>query len=297
MEQQPLQTKPIHPDTGIGQVTLQVANLERSLSFYEGILGFQRIERNAGVAKLGALNGPVLLELIEVPGASPQPLPATGLYHVAILYPTRADLGRALIRLIEAGLQIGQGDHLVSEALYLSDPDGNGLEMYRDRPRATWQWSKGTVQMATDPVDIQGLIYDAQHDGKQWQGLPEGTHIGHIHLQVGNIQQAEHFYHDIMGFDITAHMASATFLSAGGYHHHIGANIWQSRNAKPTPETSAGLQTFVIALANQDALQALKERLAAHNVPLQELDGDVLIHDPWQNKIRLKVVPVAASVA
>jgi len=291
------QSQPIHPDTGIGLVSLRVANLERSLGFYEDILGFQRIERNGGVVRLGALHGPALLELVEVPGASPQPLPATGLYHVAILYPTRGDLGRALTRLIEAGQRIGQGDHLVSEALYLSDPDGNGLEMYRDRPRETWQWSNGTVQMATDPVDIQGLLHDAQHDGQQWQGLPEGTRIGHIHLQVGDIRQAEHFYHDIMGFDITSHMPSATFLSAGGYHHHIGANIWQSRNAKPTPETAAGLQTFVIALPDQEALQALKTRLATHNIPLQELDGDILVHDPWQNKIRLKVVPVAAHVA
>ncbi len=291
MAQQSIHAKQdsIHPATGIGLVTLRVADLERSLSFYEGLLGFQRVERNGGVARLGALNGPALLELIEVPGAPPQPLPATGLYHVAILYPTRADLGRALARLIEAGWEFGQGDHLVSEALYISDPDGNGLEMYRDRPRDTWIWQNGAVKMATDPVDLQGLLNDAQDDGKQWQGLPEGTHIGHIHLQVGNIPQAEHFYHTILGFDITAHMASATFLSAGGYHHHIGANTWQSRGALPTPETAAGLQTFIIALPNQDALQAVKERLTAHNIPQQEQNGDILINDPWKNKIRLKV--------
>ncbi|GAC1471787.1 MAG: catechol 2,3-dioxygenase [Ktedonobacteraceae bacterium] len=297
MEQMSIQNtkSSIDPAAGIGLVTLRVADLERSLRFYEGLLGFKRIEREGRVARLGALEGPALLELIEVPGASPQPVPATGLYHVAILYPTRADLGRALMRLVEAKWEIGQGDHLVSEALYISDPDGNGLEMYRDRPRSEWRWNNGIVQMASNPVDVYGMMEEGRRDGKPWQGLPAGTHIGHIHLQVGDIPQAEHFYHDILGFDITAHMPSATFLSAGGYHHHIGANTWQSRNAQPTPETAVGLQTFVITLPNQAALADVKSRLAAHNIALQEGDGEIHILDPWQNKIMLKVAPVSAG--
>ncbi len=272
-------------------MTLRVADLERSLRFYEGVLGFRRIEESQGnasrSARLGAIEGPALLELIEVPGAPPQPLPATGLYHVAILYPTRADLGRALVRLVEAGWEIGQGDHLVSEALYISDPDGNGLEMYRDRPRSTWHWNNGTVQMATNRIDLYDLIEEGKRDGQSWQGLPAGTQIGHIHLQVGDIPQTEHFYHDILGFDITAHMPSATFMSAGGYHHHIGANTWQSRNASPTPETAAGLHTFVIEIPNQETLSEVKGRLVAHGVAMEERDGELWIADPWQNKIRL----------
>src|SRR3954454_5181474 len=171
----------INPQTHIGPVTLRVSDLDNSLAFYEEVLAFRRIDRTDGRATLGAAEGPALLELHEVPGAPPQPSWSTGLYHVAILLPTRADLGWLLMRMANAGLEIGQGDHLVSEALYISDPDGNGLEVYRDRPRDTWQWTNGTVRMASDPVDIQGLLEDGQRDAAPWDVLPAGTTVGHIH--------------------------------------------------------------------------------------------------------------------
>ena len=292
MQQSSIQPAPtsIHPDTGIGLVTLRVANLERSLRFYEGILGFRSIERSDGTAILGAENGQPLLELKEVPGASPQPMRSTGLYHVAILLPSRADLGYMLMRLARAGLEIGQADHLVSEALYLSDPDGNGLEIYRDRPRESWQWSSGQVRMATDPLDLYGLMEEGRRDAVAWEVIPAGTRIGHMHLRVGDIPQAEHFYHTILGFDIIARMPSALFLSAGGYHHHIGLNTWQSRGARPAPQDTAGLQTFVIALPDQAALAEVRARLEAHGVPIEEQGEDVLVADPWNNQIRLAVV-------
>ena len=299
MQQQSTHLTPtsIHPDTGIGLVTLRVANLDRSLSFYEGVLGFRSIERTAGTAILGAQDGSPLLELQEVPGASPQPLRSTGLYHVAILLPSRADLGRILLRLAEAGIEIGQADHLVSEALYLSDPDGNGLEIYRDRPRATWRRENGMVKMATDPLDLYSLVEEGKRDALPWEHLPAGTRTGHIHLRVGDIPQAERFYHTILGFDITAHMPSALFLSAGGYHHHIGLNTWQSRGAGPAPETTAGLQTFVIALPNQDALVEVRARLAAHGIPVSEQGDDLIVADPWHNQIRLIVMPTSTNLA
>ena len=286
-ERQSTQAAPtsIDPGTHIGLVTLRVADLGRSLRFYEGILGFRSIERGPGRAVLGAQDGVPLLELTEVPGAPPQPRRSTGLYHFAVLLPSRADLGRALLRMAHAGLEIGQADHLVSEALYISDPDRNGIEIYRDRPRDTWHWANGTVAMAVDPLDLRGLMDEGR--GETWDVLPAGTRIGHIHLQVGDIPRAEQFYHGVLGFDVTAHMPGALFVSAGGYHHHIGLNTWQSRGAGPAPETTAGLQSFVIALPHPQALEDARARLVAHGVPVQEHDGEVEVADPWRNRIRL----------
>jgi catechol 2,3-dioxygenase len=279
----------IHPDTHIGRVTLRVSNLERSLKFYEGILGFKHIDHTSTTAVLSAQDNIPLLELHELAGTPPQPQWSAGLYHVAILLPSRADLGQVLLRLANAGMQVGQGDHLVSEALYISDPDHNGLELYQDRPRSTWQWSNGSVKMATDPVDIKSLMDDGQR-AEKWDVLPAGTRIGHIHLQVAAIPQAKHFYHTILGFDITAQMPSALFISAGGYHHHIGMNTWQSRGAGPAPKNAAGLHIFVISLPNREALADVEARLAAYNVPIEEQgDNFVIVADPWDNRIKLMV--------
>jgi catechol 2,3-dioxygenase len=287
----------IHQDTSIGLVTLRVANLERSQRFYEGILAFQPVEQTPGRVVLGDQEKQPLLELIEVPGAAPQPRRATGLYHVAFLFPTRADLGRELLRVARAGLQVGQGDHLVSEALYISDPDDNGLELYRDRPRSEWHWTNGTIEMATDPVDIRGLVAEGERDAEPWEVIPAGTRVGHIHLQVGDIQEARRFYSTILGFDVTADLSAhgALFVSAGGYHHHIGLNTWHSRGAKPTPADAAGLQTYVIAIPSREGLQEVKERLVAHGVPFEELEDSIRVNDPWSNSILLSVQPARSN--
>ncbi len=284
----------IHPGTTIGLVTLRVSDLERSRRFYEGILAFQPIEESAGKVVLGGQGKQPLLELIEVAGAVPQPRRATGLYHVAILFPTRPDLGRELLRVAKAGLQIGQGDHLVSEALYLSDPDGNGLELYRDRPRSEWHWTNGMVEMATDPVDMRSLVEEGERDAEPWDVIPAGTRIGHIHLQIGDIKEARELYHTILGFDVTADLseAGALFVSAGGYHHHIGLNTWHSRGASTTPTNAAGLQTYVIAIPTHAGLQEVKERLLAHQVPFAELEDLIRVDDPWSNRILLSVATI-----
>ena len=294
-EQQAISVSPsIHPGTNIGPVTLRVSDLERSRSFYEGILAFQPIEQAPGKVVLGGQDKQPLLELLEVPGAAPQPRRATGLYHVAILFPTRADLGRELLRLANAGLQIGQGDHLVSEALYISDPDGNGLEIYRDRPRSTWRWTNGMIEMTTDPVDIGSLVEEGQRDAEPWEVIPAGTRVGHIHLQIGDVKEAERFYHTILGFDVTCHYPGALFVSAGGYHHQIGLNTWQSQGAKPTPVTSVGLQAYVVAIPTREGLLEVKERLLAHHVPFEEQEDLIRVNDPWSNQILLKVQPTSA---
>jgi catechol 2,3-dioxygenase len=285
----------INSGTNIGLVTLRVAQLERSLRFYHGILGFQPIEQAPGRVVLGTQDNQPLLEVIEVPGAGPNPLRATGLYHVAIVLPTRPDLGRMLLRLAEANIEIGHGDHVVSEALYISDPDENGLELYQDRPRSTWRWERGTLVMGTEAVDLRSLAEDSVH-AEAWDVVPAGTRVGHIHLKVGNIPAARRFYSDILGFDVMVQMPTALFVSAGGYHHHIGMNIWHSQGAAPTPVTMAGLQSYVIAIPTPEALQEVKARLVANNVSFTEEQPDLIrVNDPWQNTILLKVQLITAQ--
>ncbi|MGO8946984.1 MAG: VOC family protein [Ktedonobacterales bacterium] len=282
----------IDPETRVGLLALTISDLDRSISFYTNEFGFAQLQRGDDQATLGAGGVPLLL-LKEQPGARPFPHDRygyTGLYHFAILVPTRADLGRWLAHWLETGHPLpGQGDHLVSEALYLTDPDGNGIEIYRDRPRDTWTWVNGQVEMATDPVDIRAMLAEAQKEGKSWSGLPAGTRLGHMHLQVGDIKQAVHFYHDTLGFDITAQMPTALFLSAGGYHHHLGMNTWHSKGAGPAPADVAGLRFFTIDFGGEPARAATVSRLAAAGVPHSEVAGDVVLEDPWHNTLVLQV--------
>lgn len=280
----------IAPETQVGVVTLTVADLNRSVEFYTQALGFTIVLRTGPDAILGVAGTPLLL-LHELPGARPWPVEAvTGLYHFAILLPTRADLGRWLRHFLALGYPLpGQGDHLVSEALYIRDPDGHGIEVYRDRPRAEWRWVNGEVQMAADPVDIRGLLDDATRAGETWSGLPAGATIGHVHLQVGDIAQAEAFYRGVLGFDIVARMPSALFVSAGGYHHHLGMNIWHSRGAAPAPAGTASLRFFTLALPTEEARTAVVARLAEAAITPQAENNVVIIRDPWQNSILLHV--------
>jgi catechol 2,3-dioxygenase len=281
----------IDPRTEIGDLALTVADLDRSIDFYTGPLGFEVIAREGGDATLGA-GGRPLLYLTELPGAKPWPGYATGLYHFAILLPTRADLGRWLRNWLSYGYPLpGQGDHLVSEALYLSDPDGNGIEIYRDRPRHEWQWDGDSVRMDSLPVDIRGLLDLAESEGQPWSGFPAGTTVGHIHLQVGDIPQAAAFYRDVLGFDIVAQMPSALFVSAGGYHHHLGLNTWHSRGAKPAPEGTAGLRNFTIDFADDASRAAVLERVSNAGQDVEWEDGIAVVRDPWSNKLRLRVRP------
>ncbi len=288
--QQQSTSKSIHPGTRIGTANLRVAQLDRSLHFYEDVLGFRRVEQATGRVVIGAEDMVPLLVLTEEPGAKPQPRQFAGVYHIAILLPNRAQLGQLLARMIEAGIEIGQGDHLVSEALYISDPDAIGLELYRDRPSDTWRWSEERrVQMASNPVDLDGVLAEGKRSSHIWTGLPAGTRIGHMHLRVGDIAQAEHFYHTILGFDITAQVPGALFVSAGGYHHHIGLNTWESRGAGPAPEHTAGLNSFEIILPDRSALQEVQARLATAQIPFQESATSISVADPWQNHITLRI--------
>lgn len=279
----------LHPATEMGLVALTVADLDRSLAFYQDVMGFALLRQSPGAAVLGAAETPLLV-LHEQAGAPPSAQNTTGLYHFAILVPTRLDLGRWLLHLAQSGYPLGgASDHLVSEALYLSDPDDNGIEVYRDRPRDTWPRRDGVVQMASDPLDLQALLAEAQADSRPWAGLPAGTRLGHMHLRVADISQARAFYHDVLGFDVVVDWArmGALFVSAGGYHHHLGLNTWQSRGGRPAPAGSAGLRYFTIHLPDAEALAPVLARLNAAGLPYSEADGGIRLEDPWHNVLLL----------
>jgi catechol 2,3-dioxygenase len=287
-EQQQAHTASIDPAAHIGVVALTVADLARSLAFYTDAIGFAVLRQGDAEAAFGVAGTP-LLQLTERAGASPAPRRATGLYHFAILVPSRADLGRWLRHWLDLGYPLpGQGDHLVSEALYLSDPDGNGIEIYRDRPRDEWTWDNGQVRMAADPVDISGVLAEGDRVGAPWSGMAAGTRIGHIHLQVGDIPQAEAFNHGVLGFDVVAQLPDALFVSAGGYHHHVGLNTWHSRGAGPAPEGSAGLRFYTIDLPTEEARAAVVARLDAAGLAHEEAGDAVVVQDPWRNAIHLR---------
>ena len=270
----------IDPRTGVGTVGLTVADLGRSVGFYTEAIGLAELRRAGGVAELG-VGDRVLLELTERPGALPWMVDGmTGLYHFAILLPTRPALGSWLRHYVRLGYPPpGQGDHIVSEALYLRDPDGHGIEMYADRPRAGWQWRDGQVVMGTGPVDVRGLIGQAE----PWSGsLPAGTTMGHVHLQIGDVARGRAFYCETIGFDVVAAMPTALFVSAGGYHHHLGMNTWHSQGAGSAPEDTARMRFFTIVFADEAARAAAAERLGL-------ADGATLVEDPWGNEVRLAV--------
>jgi catechol 2,3-dioxygenase len=261
-------------DAHIGQVSLTVRDLDRSALFYSDVLGFRETRRDGRTAWLGAGpstgsgpprassrgGGPVLIELHENTSAVPKPRRSTGLYHFAILVPSRAALGRSLRRLSEKRSPLsGASDHLVSEALYLDDPDGLGIEIYRDRPRDEWPVRNGQLAMATDPLDLQG-VFDEPGAETPWDGLEPSTVIGHVHLHVPHLDTAERLYCGRIGFEPTVRgYPGALFVAAGGYHHHLGLNTWTGIGAPPPPESAVGLRAFTIegrTLENEDVVDA-----------------------------------------
>ena len=277
----------IHPDTTIGAVALTVADLGRSLAFYQDVIGLRLQRQEDGTAYLG-VGGPDLLILKERPGA--QAVRGTsGLYHFAILTPSRLALAKSLRQLVETGTRIGGfADHAVSEAIYLSDPDGNGIEIYRDRPRQEWPYRNGELQMTTEALDVEAIL--AQLEGKEWSwnGLHPDTTIGHIHLHVGDLDAAEAFYTQVLGFDlITRYGPSAGFVSAGGYHHHIGFNTWAGVGVPPPPAGAAGLRWYEVRLPNTAELDKVAARLQQAGLPVSEEEDGFMVRDPAENAILL----------
>ncbi|MCP2014598.1 catechol 2,3-dioxygenase [Deinococcus sp. HSC-46F16] len=276
-------TSRLHPELSLGAAELTVSDLGRSLAFYEQVLGMTVLEREDGTARLGTPTRP-LLKLTEVPGAAPAPRSSPGLYHFAVLLPTRVDLARWVWHAAGLGLRLGQGDHLVSEAFYLNDPDGHGIEVYRDRPRQEWRWNLDQVEMASDPIDIAGLLAEPGAD-TPFAGLPEGTVMGHFHLRVTDLAATEAFYRGVLGFDVVARWPGALFVSVGGYHHHLGLNAWQSEGGRPAPETTARLLGVELTLPGAAEVERLAAHLEAAGVPFTRNGSEVTVRDPAGNRL------------
>src|SRR5271166_4344349 len=273
----------IDPTLHIGSVKLAVSDLPRSIDFYERVLGLPSISHDEDGARLGVDPHRPLLELTALDHATAVPAGSTGLFHVALLHPSRAALAATVQRVARGRWPIdGAADHGVSEALYLSDPDGLGIEIYADRPREAWERpAEGHgVRMMTLPLDVEDLL--AQGDPSPTPAIAPGTGVGHVHMKVADVPRAAAFYGGTLGFEEMAQMPSAAFLSAGGYHHHLGLNSWQSAGASRAPESAPGLQLVEFELPGEDALGALERVLAARapDALLGAEGGRVSVLDP-----------------
>lgn len=271
-----------------GAVSLIVGDLTRSLHYYEHHMGLRVQRREPASAALGA-GGSDLLHLIEQRGAQPAPRGHTGLYHFALLLPDRVALSRALNHLLATKTPIdGASNHGVSEALYLSDPDGHGIELYCDRPRREWPFVKGSLGMTTNPLDVRGLMA-ADRTRAAWEGIDPRTIMGHIHLHVADLAAAEHFYIDLLGLDLMQRFGGqAAFISAGGYHHHVGLNTWAGIGAPPPPATAARLLEYELVVPDGDALYAMVARLRQAGVAIAQEGNGWAVADPSANRVVLR---------
>ncbi|RXT53823.1 hypothetical protein B6S44_15720 [Bosea sp. Tri-44] len=275
---QPVRNEALDAPVHIGAVSLRVRDLPGLTAFYRDAIGLSVLSQDAERAVLGAGDEP----LVKLEAGAQHPSSAAGLFHMAILLPSRRDLGNWLQHAAQTSVPLeGASNHLVSEALYLSDPEGNGIEIYRDRSRPEWpRLDGGRLKMATERLDLDALLRDG--DGRAYAGMPGGTVMGHIHLRVGDVAQAESFYRDALGFEVTVHYPGASFMATGGYHHHIAANVWHSRGAGPRRDSEAGLSSFELVARDAEAHAALSRRLAAAG------DDAGSAVDPWGNRITLR---------
>jgi catechol 2,3-dioxygenase len=284
-------TPSIASATTVGTVSLTVPDLERSRAFYETVVGLTATELEDGGLALGVPDEPALVTLYGDSAALPFDPRATGLFHLAILTPSRLELAYGLARLARARWPLdGASDHLVSEALYLRDPDGNGIEIYRDRPRDAWRIDAGgELEMATLPLDLVSLAGELDNAAAVPDRMPAGTGMGHVHLQISDVAAAEVFYSGVLGFDVTVRgYPGALFVSAGGYHHHIGLNTWNSAGSSAPAPGTAGLRTFEVRLPDRTELERVLARATAAGVTLEPTGTGALVRDPSGNGVLLR---------
>jgi catechol 2,3-dioxygenase len=289
----------IDPQTRIGHVSLTVADLDRQIEFYEKVIGLQLREREGKSASLGA-GKDELLRLTQVPDAGRR-RGVTGLYHFAIVLPDRRELARAIGRLFTLRYRNYPTDHIMTKTTYLDDLEGNGIELYAESPEdGMWSLANGdyvtvradgTLSDGREPLDVEALLTNLKEDDRLDVPMPPETRVGHVHLHVRHIDEAVDFYHGIIGFDVMgiAKAFRMAFVSAGGYHHHIGLNTWQGEGAPPPAPNSLGLRYFSVSLPNQPALDQVLERVRRASLPIEPTETGVLLHDPSQNGVMLAV--------
>ncbi len=291
----------IHPATKIGHVSLKVANLENQILFYTKALGFKLHWREGNKAGLGA-GGADLLLLTEEPGLK-RYRGVTGLYHFAVLFPNRRELARAVARLFVLKYRNHPTDHIMTKTTYLDDPEGNGIELYCESPEDgmftienndfVTRRADGTLSDGREALDVDALFSHLKEDDRLDDPIPAETRVGHVHLYMRNVQEAVDFYHGIIGFDVMGLSSTfkAAFVSAGGYHHHLGLNAWQGEGAPPPPADAAGLRYFTIDLPNQSALDEVIQRIDKAGIPSNQTGEGLLLQDPSQNGLVLRVTP------
>lgn len=300
----------IHPATRMGHVSLTVASLDNQIAFYTEVLGFELHWREGNRAGLGAPSGDLttgradLLRLTEEPNLK-RYRGVTGLYHFAVLFPNRKELARAIARLYALQYENYPTDHIMTKTTYLDDPEGNGIELYAESPEdGTWSLANGeyitrradgSLSSGREPLDVQALFKHLDKNDSLDQPIPPETRVGHVHLHVRDIQEAVDFYHGIIGFDVmgVAKAFRMAFVSAGGYHHHVGLNTWQGEAAPPPPADAAGLRYMTVELPNQEALDQVIERIDAVGIASNQTDDGLLVHDPSENGVMLSLRPNA----
>lgn len=277
------------PTTFVGHVKIKVQKLERSLQFYQEILGFDILEQTESTAKLTTDGKTSILSLEQPEGIMPKQGGTTGLYHFAILLPKQSDLANIVLHLVENGIRFGSSDHLVSEALYLHDPDGNEIEIYRDREPSEWNWHGEEVDMTVDPLNFENLLKFATPE-QPWKKMPAETVMGHIHLHVSELRKTEEFYVEGLGMDVVNRYGSqALFLSYGGYHHHIGTNTWNGVGAPAPLQNSVGLETFTLIFDNEEVRAQTIANLKRIGAEVVESGNGIITYDPSGIAIELAV--------
>ena len=287
----------IHPGTKVGPVSLTVSNMENQIAFYQGTLGFQLQRREGREAILGT-GSRDLLQLVEQPGFK-RYRGVTGLYHFAVLFPNRRELARAMARLFAQKYTNYPTDHIMTKTTYLEDPEGNGIELYCESPEdGSWSMASGdfvtrradgSLSNGREPLDVRALFSHLNEEDRLDLPVPEDTRVGHVHLHVRDVDEALDFYHGVIGFDVMGNAKSmrAAFVSAGGYHHHVGLNTWQGEGAPPPPPDALGLRHITVELPNQSALDEVIARVEEAGMPANQTEGGLLVNDPSQNGVML----------